>query len=397
MKESLSDKFFYDEVDTPADLPPPHISSVSLAKTLFFLPNKPAADTLLQSFFTSVYPIHPLIDTSTFQSKYEVFWEWARAGDLRPPASLVQDPTITCLFFAIFHAGASVTPASTWMDDSSLRELNRGTTITQLKTACSDSLVACRHSSHPTLNTLVASILMHLFSERESLMEDTLFISTAIRLAHSMGLHQENDMPDLNPTREQRRRIWWHMVWLDVQSSLSSGLPTCVGDNTLNAVRMISTPDNSVLMLLALGRYETARLQNELMCGSLNASSRNAGQISQEKVTKLLDSMRLLHSRIDTLIAKIPSFDCAEDVLPAQLREASPRTHLALYQDRHEGPSIIGEWARRSLVLAKLEVAILLRKLMLGPPGLTSSHVPWSRCVTSQILSIPLQGHEADF
>lgn len=397
MKESLSGKFFYDEVDTPADLPPPHISSVSLAKALFFLPNKPAADTLVQSFFVSVYPIHPLIDTSTFQSNYEVFWEWARAGNLQPPAELVQDPTFTCLFFAMFHAGASVIPASTWMDDSSLRELDRGTTITQLKTACSDSLSACRHSSHPTLNTLVASILIHLFSENKSSMEDTLFISSAIRLAQSMGLHQENNIPDLDTTREQRRRIWWHIAWMDVQSSLSSGLPICLGNSALNSVQIIDSADNSVVMLLALGRYEAARLQNELMCQSQNASSRNAGQISQEKVTEFLDAMRLLHSRIDTLMAKIPSFDSAEDGLPLQLVEASPRTHLPLYQDRHEGPGIVGEWARRSFLLVKLEVAIMLRKLLLGPPDSTFSYVPWNRFVSSRILGVHLRGHEADF
>lgn len=397
MKESLSDKFFYDKVDTPADLPPPHISSASLAKTLFLLPNKPAADMLVQSFFVSVYPVHPLIDTSIFQSNYEVFWEWARAGNLRPPAELVQDPTFTCLFFAMFHAGASVIPASTWMDNSSMRELDRVTTITQLKIACSDSLSACRHSSHPTLNTLVASILIHLFSENKSSMEDTLFISSAIRLAQSMALHQENNMPDLDPTREQRRRIWWHIVWMDVQSSLSSGLPTCLGDSALNSVQIIDSADNSVVMLLALGRYEAARLQNELMCLSQNASSRNTGQISQKKVIKLLGAMRLLHSRIDTLMAKIPSFDCAEGGLPAYLVEASPRTHLPLYQDCREGPRIAGEWARRNFLLVKLEVAIMLRKLLLGPPDLTFSHVSWNRFVPSQILGVRLRGHEADF
>ena len=107
--------------------------------------------------------------------------------------------------------------------------------------------------------------------------------------------------------------------------------------------------------------------------------------------------MKLLHSRIDTLMAKIPSFDCAEDVLPAQLGEASPRTHLALYQDRREGPSIVGEWARRSLLLAKLEVAIMLRKLVLGSPGLTSSHRLWSRCVTSQSYIFPLKAMKLTF
>lgn len=396
-KESLSDDFFYDEEDTLADLPPPHISAVSLAAALYSLPTKPAADTLVQSFFVSVYPIHPLVDTSSFQSDYEDFWKWARAGDLHPPAKLVHDPTFTCLLFAIFYAGASVIPSSAWKEATCvLRDLDRGTTITQLKTACSDSLSACRHSEHPTLNTLVGSILIHILSENESSMEDALFIASVIRLAQSMGLHQENGLPDLDPTREQRQQIGWHIVWLDVQSSILTGLPPCLGDSAVDGMQMTPVPENSVVKLLAIGRHEAARLQNKLMCQFQNASSWNAGRIFQAKVTELVDATKTLHRVIDTLIAKIPSFDGAEDELPAQLMEASPKTQPTLYQDQFEAPSVIGVWARTSLLLVKLEVVIMLKKLLLGPPDLTSLYVPWNRYVPSHILGIPLQVCGAD-
>lgn len=386
VKERLNDTFFYDEKPIPDDLPPPHISAVSIARALFSLPAKPAADALVQSFFISVYPIHPLVDISTFQIEYEAFWAWAGAGDLQPPARLVRDPTFTCLFFAIFYAGASVISSSTWTDDSSaLKDLDRETTINQLKTDCSNTLSACRYSEHPTLNTLVGSILVHEFSKKGSLNEDALFITSAIRLAQIMGLHREIDVPDLAPTREQRRQIWWHIIWLDVQSSLASGLPTCLGTSALDGVRMISAPEDSAVKLLAVGRYEAARLQNKLMSLFQTDTSCNADQISQEKVIGLLGASKSLGHLIDTLIAKIPIFEDDEDILPGYLREASPKTHLALYQDKGKAPTLVGTWAIISLSLIKFEVAIMLRKLLLGPPDSVSSHVPWNRYVLSHL------------
>jgi hypothetical protein len=392
MKEYLSDAFFYNEKPTPDDLPPPHISAVSLAKALFSLPTKSASDALVQSFFISVYPIHPLVETSTFQIDYDAFWAWARGGDLNPPARLVKDPTFTGLLFAIFYAGASVISSSTWTDDSSaLKDLDRQTTINQLKSACSDSLSACRHSEHPTLSTLVGSILVHEFSKKESSNEDSLFIASAIRLAQSMGLHRENNVPDLNPTREQRRQIWWHIVWLDVQSSLASGLPTCLGNSALDGVQMISAPDSSAVKVLAVGRYEAARLQNKLMSLLQTDASCNASQLSQENVTELIQAGKSLGHLIDTLITKIPIFEDIEDILPGYLREASLKTHLALYQDKGKDPTLVGTWAITSLLLVKFEVAIMLRKLLLGPPDSVCSDVPWDRYVLSHISTVQTQ------
>lgn len=386
LKEALSDSLFYNEKATPADLPPSHISAVSLAKVLFALPTRPAADALVRSFFVRVYPIHPVVDALTFQSEYETFWEWARLGDLYPPSKLVEDPTFTCLLFAVLYAGASGISSSRWTDGPpTLRYLDRETTISQLKTACADSLSACRHSEHPTLNTLVGSILLHAFTQIQSSTEDALFIAKSIRLAQSMGLHQENKMPELDSTRVHRRQIWWHLVWLDVQSSLASSLPTCLGNSALGAVQMISAPENSAVKLLAIGRYEAARLQNQLMHQFQNVASQNAGQISQDTVKDLLEAARSLGCLIDTLLVKIPEFRDAEDIFPVDLMDASPESNFALYQDEGKAPTLIGAWARTSLFLLKLEVAIMLKKLLLGPLDSISSQRPWNRYVSFHI------------
>jgi hypothetical protein len=212
-------------------------------------------------------------------------------------------------------------------------------------------------------------------------MEDALFVATAIRLAQSMGLHQENNIPNLDSTREQRRQIWWHLVWLDIQSSLASGLPTCLGNSALGGVQMISAPERSVVKLLAIGRYEAARLQNQLMHQFQNTATRIRGQISQETVKDLLEAARSFGHLIDNLIVKIPEFEDPQHLFPDSLTKASPETHIALYQDQGDGPTLIGAWSRTSLFLLKLEVAIMLRKLLLGPPTLTSSHGYWNRYV----------------
>lgn len=278
-------------------------------------------------------------------------------------------------------------PSSTADDSSVLGGLDPKKAITQFKNACSDSLSACRYLEHPTLNTLVGSILLHTFKQTESSTQDALFIATTIRLAQGMGLHRENNLPDLDSTKEQRRQIWWHLVWLDIQTSLANGLPTCLADNPLDVVQMISAPDSSPTDLLAVGRYEAARLQNKLIYHFQNATSRTGGQISLQKVTELVDAGKSLGRLLDSLIARIPASQNVEDILPVNLKEASPKTHHALYQDKCKSPSVIGALARTSLLLLKLEVTIMMRKMLLGPPDSISHDVSWNRYVSFYILT----------
>ena len=134
-QEKLNDAFFCDKHDEPADLPPSYISFVSMTKSLFALPNKPVCEALLNSFMVGVHPVHPVVDEMVFRSKWGEFWEWCGEDVLHTTTRLIQDPTFICLLFAILLVGASAAPESTW-EIRALQGLDRGETISQLRTAC---------------------------------------------------------------------------------------------------------------------------------------------------------------------------------------------------------------------------------------------------------------------
>jgi hypothetical protein len=51
------------------------------------------------------------------------------------------------------------------------------------------------------------------------------FLPTTIRFAQAMRLHIDCNT---TPTQEARRRLWWHLVFLDVESTIASGLPAII-------------------------------------------------------------------------------------------------------------------------------------------------------------------------
>ncbi|KAL2266496.1 hypothetical protein VTJ83DRAFT_5848 [Remersonia thermophila] len=63
----------------------------------------------------------------------------------------------------------------------------------------------------------------------------TLLIATAIRLAHSIGLHKRGTGFNLNPIEiEQRRRVFWIAYMLDKDLCLRSGRPPAQDDDDMN-------------------------------------------------------------------------------------------------------------------------------------------------------------------
>lgn len=370
-------------------MPPPHISPASLVRILGSLPTKPVSDELTDAFLVGVHPILPLLYLSTFKPEYDAFWQWCWNADGKlPPAKLVQDPTFICLLFAILYSGALVAPESVW-DLPAFNDLEKQTNVSRFRTAVYDSLAACQHSKYPTLNTLVSSLLVNQLDKPEgNTLEDAVFVSTTVRLAQSEGLHREINFAELDEhAREHRRRIWWYIVWLDVQVSISSGLPPCYGSKALDAVRMVvetkdedltsASPDSSVIMLYAIGRYETADFQNRLL-----NQIEGAQGLSQRTLEEVMAEIKGLHRKIDTLIRQIPAQGIPEQgFVPFRLANASLQTNRALYEDSTKEPSVLGAWVRIMLSLLKSEMVMMIQKPFLPPVVLKDQYAQrlWNR------------------
>jgi hypothetical protein len=399
---SIPRYLFYNEPEGEPSMPPPYISSFALAKLLPRLPTKPVCDALLQSFLVRVYPIYPLINPPTFIPQYHLFWRLFASGS---PESLVHpklldDPTYVCLIWAILYAGSSALSFSEW-NSAPLKDLDQLQTIHQLQLACSESLTACRHIDHPTLHSLTASIIAYHFDVNKGL-SNSFFITTTQRLAHSIGLHLDAADPQLvSSLAEHKRRIWWHIVWLDLQTSIATGLPTCCNGTMIEASRMISdliytssnaestnsreviSSDNfglriSMIMIHAIGRFRTTKLQHQMV-----DLFQRTGKVQAKHIRSLVKSTKELHNFIDELIAKIPVQGIPEKgMIPSSLANASPGSIPALYEDCANEPTVWSTCARIVLFLSKLESVIMLQHALL--PDLSSTsvpHFPWNRIV----------------
>ncbi|KAJ5939549.1 Transcription factor [Penicillium verhagenii] len=380
LQESLSDDFFDENHHTPPGLPLPHISSVGMFNLLRSLPTKPVSDALLESFFVAVWPLSSLLHPPILQADYDQFWDWCRNSDnALPSEKLLDDPTLICLLFAVLYCGASAAPAASWTH-SNLQGLQKETIVSHLQLAYMTSLSLCQHQEHPTLNTLISSLLTEPLLDRPlEPMRNLLHVSTTVRIAKMMGLHRERAWSMLNPVdREIRRRVWWHIVWLDVQSSISTGLDLCCGTETLETVRMVDSIDEetsdlpseiypsndfmagrqSVAIIYAIGRFQMARLQAWIV-----AHLQSPQGPTEKGIGKLVTDAKQLLQKMNSLIALLSTQAVPErGYISSRLANVSPFTHPSMYKDDASQPTVFAAWTRIMLTLMKFELAILLRK-----------------------------------
>ncbi|KAL3459026.1 hypothetical protein BJX64DRAFT_207888 [Aspergillus heterothallicus] len=371
--ESVSDDFLNDSQDADPVLPPPHVSSFGIIKLLRSLPTKAVSDALLDAFLCAVWPLAPLVSRHTLQADYDKFWDWCAKTDTNlPPDQISDDPSFFCLLFGVLYCGACTVMPDGWTAGG-LRGLEKESITNRLKGTYESSLTICQHLEHPTTNSLVSMLLTGPFLERpDEPMRASLFVSTIVRLAQSMGLHRDGALWSELDSRDRdiRRRVWWHIVRLDVHSSISTGLPSCIRSEQLARMCTVADPSNqqaqtgSIAILFAAACSEAAHLQSRVV------ECLQGGRLTHMRLEELLTGSRGLQQKIDALITRIPSLGVPEKgLIPSRLGNTSPITHRSFYSDDAVEPTVLGAWTRIMLTLMKLDVAILLQKPCLPPPN----------------------------
>ena len=403
-QESLCETFLGEKYDIPDNVPLPYIDSLGLAELLTTLPQKEVCDALLRSFLISIYPIHPLIHSPTFQTDYNNFWQWCRNSDIsQPDNKLLGDPTFLCLLFSVLYCGATVSPLAMWMADS-FQDVEKTSTVERLRKTYCTSLSMCKHPQHPTFYALVSSLLVHTCSRLDAEpFEDLKFVGMVLRLAQNMGLHRDGSSFGLdNITSEVRRRVWWHIVCLDVHTSILHGSQLCCSSNQVeNNVKMISEARDedllmmtnslgsrglppspsatSITMVLATGRFETARFKHFLV-----SELDTARDLGKTQFGRIFGAAKRVQTQLDQLIARVPTQGIRETgFIPSRLANASPLTHEWLYSDGAGQATIWSSWAKNMLIMLRTEVAILVQKPFLVRADSKSKQQQnlWNRCV----------------
>lgn len=384
------------------NVPQPHIDSLGLANLLTTLPPKPLCDSLIESFSISVFPIHPMIHWATFQNDYNNFWQWCRNSDIaQPDNKLLGDPTFLCLLFSTLYCGASTATPMLW-SSGQFKETSRRDLLVQLGRTYTTSLELCQASDYPTMYTLVASLFTHSCSRADAgAMADLKFVTSSLRDAQVMGLHRDGAGFGLSLIEcEMRRRVWWHIIWLDAQASLLHGHSSCCGyGETQHEVAMVTdireehlssisvglnhrslspAPSRtSITMLFSIGRFHVVKFKH-----FLNHTLESTKHEESTLYDKIIKSARILQEKLDRLIARLPTQGIPETgFVPSRYHNASPFTHQDLYRDHPSLPTIWSSWVRILLGMLKADVAISVQKPFLdrANQGAEQQQKVWNR------------------
>jgi hypothetical protein len=395
------ENYLRDKYSSNSARPDRYLNAPGLAKVLHTLPSKTLCDLLLKSFLVGVRPVFPLIHVPTFQAEYDAFWHWCRNSHTSmPDEKLIDDPSFLPLLFAILLCGA-VAGSPTLLTDAALEGVTRAALVERLRSTVHITLRLCQYTRLPTLNTLLASVLTHSCSDFEDEpLTSVGFVSMAMRIAQSMGLHRDGSFLGLDEVEsEVRRRVWWHIVYLDVQTTISSGLQPSCGSSSLeyhcdsSMVSELRDEDirssgshrpargekASSAMLLSIGRHETTKVLRQIierLYGIRNPTITDFEELSMV--------VKRLNATIENLIARLPAKGIPEKgYIPSLFATADPLRHEKLYQDDLDSPTIFNSWARIVLTIMKSNASILLFRPYLAHTSCAQSRAMWIGYVPS--------------
>jgi Fungal specific transcription factor domain len=216
------------------------VASRSLAEALMKLPPKSICDRLYGLFLSAVHPLTPLVHLPTLDDQYRRFWEWYQGWDglALPQGVLVENPSFLPLLISVLFSGSIASTSLSGISSS----LERQELQMRLYNLASDALVLVGFPHNPSLYSLMAYLLLQslLILEEESLASIS-FVTLAFRVCQAMGLHKDGTNFNLDPiVIEERRRVWRHVLHLDVMTSVISGLPPVANLQTSSTIPMLS-------------------------------------------------------------------------------------------------------------------------------------------------------------
>lgn len=154
-----------------------------------------------------------------------------------------------------------------------------------------------------------------------------------------MGLHRDGSLFNLTEIEcEVRRRVWWHIMYLDIQGAIAAGLPPLGGsgedqfdtkmvselrdeyigcaspgnptprrspspaDSPMSSTSSTSRSKTSPAMILAVGRYETTILLRKIISCLLGIKAPNKHDLAQ-----MGEMIYTLKSKLEARIVRIPA------------------------------------------------------------------------------------------
>ena len=218
------------------------------------VPTKWQSDILYKGFMSGVHAISPVLHPPTVLKSYNQFWGWYNASS--SSGKLCPEPSFIPLLYAIWYGGSVSVSLRTIQTDFCL------TTRSALSKIYSEEatrwLMMISFPRSPSLQGLAAYLLVQtILSKEEEPLASSLFISLAMRVSQTMGLHREPAQFGISPCEaEYRRRLWYHIVHMDSVVAMSSGLPPLVNDEIYWDVCDTSEVKDTLIGTVEADQYE---------------------------------------------------------------------------------------------------------------------------------------------
>jgi hypothetical protein len=166
-----------------------------------------------------------------------------------------------------------------------------------------------------------------LIREEESLGSCS-FVAVAFRIAQAMGMHKDGTSFNLDPVQvQERRRIWWQLMHLDVFSSIISGLPLIASSDSYNQTRMIGelkdeligktgekTKDIETLhdlcpaYILTAGRYDSSSVMRNILLRQFGSEP-----LDVKSMRESIEALRVRLNRRILTLSTIRSHECEQN------------------------------------------------------------------------------------
>ncbi|EFR04252.1 hypothetical protein MGYG_07260 [Nannizzia gypsea CBS 118893] len=216
-----------------------------LADMLNHVPTRHQSNILYKAFMSGVQAISPVLHPPTVLKSYEEFWDWYTV--YRQPGNPYPRPSFIPLLYAIWYGGSVTVSLKTIHAEFNLE--SRSALTEPFHDEVTRWLKTISFPRSPSLNGLAAFLLVQtILSKEEEPLTSSLFISLALRVAQTMGLHRDPAQFGISHCEaEMRRRLWWHIVHMDGVVAMSSGLPPLVSDENYWDVRLTSEVKDTLL------------------------------------------------------------------------------------------------------------------------------------------------------
>ncbi|KFY48492.1 hypothetical protein V495_01306 [Pseudogymnoascus sp. VKM F-4514 (FW-929)] len=254
-------------------------SAQGITDILTGLPPQDTCDHMYQNFVETVHPLIPLLHLPTFDNLYRRFWDWHKTWAIGAPPNgvLAENPSFLPILLTVLFTGSisHPLPPTIYVPLDAQRKLYAMIPV---------ALTMVGFPHRPSLYSLMAFVLLNsmLIREEESLSSCS-FVAVAFRVCQAMGIHKDGTDFALDEIQtEERRRVWCHLMHLDVMTSILSGLPLIASgemfsdthmirelrDEYIGKVQSTESIDSSIIdpnYIVAAGRYDSSSCMRNIL------------------------------------------------------------------------------------------------------------------------------------